>query len=99
MPIKRHNDRKISEVLNEFIHKNKRIQIQHDLKRIEDAWRSEMGDMINGYTKRFYFKNGRLEVTLSSAPLRFELNMSKQKVIDILNEKLGDTSIKEIVLK
>ena len=76
MLIKKHNDRKISEVLGEFIQKNKRIQIQHELKQIQDAWKSEMGSMINSYTTRFFIKNGRLEITLTSAPLRTELNMS-----------------------
>lgn len=96
---KKYNDRKISEVLGEFIQNNKRIQIQHELKLIQDAWKSEMGDMINGYTSRFYIKNGRLEITLTSAPLRAELNMSKTKLINLINEKIGTEIIKEIVLK
>ena len=96
---KRHNDRSISEVLGEFLQGNKRILIQHELQQIESAWRSEMGDMINSYTKRFYIKHGRLEVTITSAPLRAELNMSKAKLLDILNEKIGTNLIKEIILK
>ena len=96
---KRHNDRKISEVLGEYIQSNKRIQIHHELKLIEDAWRSEMGDMINTYTKRFYIKHGRLEVTLTSAPLRAELSMSKPRLVQLINDKIGHTVVKEIVLK
>ena len=53
---KKYNDRKISEVLSEFIQKNKRIQIHHELKLIQDAWKSEMGDMINGYTSKFFYQ-------------------------------------------
>ena len=96
---KKYNDRKISEVLGEFIHKNKRIKIQHDLKLIQDAWRTELGEMINGYTTRFFIKNGRLEITLTSAPLRAELSMSKSKLIKLLNDKIGSELIKEIVLR
>ena len=96
---KKYNDRKISEVLGEFIQKNKRIQIHHELKLIQDAWKSEMGDMINGYTSKFFIKHGKLEITLTSAPLRAELSMSKPKVIKLLNEKIGYEIIKEIVLR
>jgi len=96
---KKHNDRKISEVLGEFIQKNKRIQIQHELKQIQDAWQSEMGDMINSYTTRFFIKNGRLEVTLTSAPLRAELNMSRPKLIQLINDKVGSEMVKEIILR
>lgn len=96
---KKYNDRKISEVLGEFIQSNKRIQIHHELKLIQDAWKSEMGDMINGYTSRFYIKNGRLEITLSSAPLRAELNMSKSKLIKLINDKIGTEIVTEIILR
>lgn len=95
----RHNDRKISEVLGDFIQSNKRIQIQHELKLIQDAWKSEMGDMINGYTSRFFIKNGRLEVTLTSAPLRAELNMSRPKLMKLINDKVGHEIITEIILR
>ncbi len=96
---KKYNDRKISEVLGEFIQSNKRIQIHHELKLIQDAWQSEMGDMINGYTTRFFIKNRRLEVTLTSAPLRAELNMSKPKIIKLINDKIGTEIVNEIILK
>ena len=99
MAFKKYNDRKISEVLGEFIHNNKRILIHHELKKVEDAWRAEMGDMINGYTKRFFLRNGRLEVTLTSAPLRAELSMSRNKVIKLLNEKIGEKIVTELILK
>ncbi len=96
---KKYNDRKISEVLGEYIQKNKRIQIHHELKLIQDAWKSEMGEMINGYTSRFFIKHGKLEITLTSAPLRAELSMSKPKLIKLLNEKIGTEVVKEIVLR
>ncbi len=96
---KKYNDRKISEVLGEYIQKNKRIQIHHELKLIQDAWKSEMGEMINGYTSRFFIKHGKLEITLTSAPLRAELSMSKPKLIKLLNEKIGTVVVKEIVLR
>ena len=55
--------------------------------------------MINGYTSKFFMKHGKLEITLTSAPLRAELSMSKPKVIKLLNEKIGYQIIKEIVFR
>lgn len=99
MHIKKHNDRKLSEVLNEYIQKNKRIAIKHEVKQIEDAWRSEMGEMINRYTKTFYIKNKKLFVGISSAPLRAELSMSRDKIKDLINTKLGREVIDELILR
>lgn len=94
--IVKHNDRNIKAVLGDVISTNKRLNKGYSTVRIEDAWKSEMGEVICSYTQKIYFSNGKLTVYLTSAPLRNELSMSKDKVIDLLNGACHEEIVKEV---
>lgn len=95
----KHNDRNIKEVLGDVIGNNQKLQKGYATVRIKEAWKKEMGEIICSYTQKLYFKNGALTVYLMSAPLRSELSMSKQKVIELLNKACGEEIISSIVFK
>jgi len=95
----KHNDRNIREVLGDMIGSNQKLQKGYSTVRIKEAWKSEMGEIICSYTQKFYFKDGVLTVYLMSAPLRSELSMSKEKVIDLLNKACGEEIIKSIIFR
>lgn len=97
--IVKHNDRTIREVLGDMIGRNKKLNRGYASVRIQNAWVIEMGDMINSYTKKLYFSGGTLTVYLTSAPLRSELTMSKQKVIDLINAACQERLIKEVIFR
>lgn len=58
------------------------------------SWEELMGGPIARRTRNIYFKNGKLVVQLDSSTLRHELNLGKEKLKALLNEKAG----KEVVL-
>nr|WP_304608491.1 DUF721 domain-containing protein [Pontibacter anaerobius] len=60
-------------------------------------WEKIMGKPIALKTQQLYFKDGKLFVKLTSAPLKHELNMSKSKVIEILNTEAGNNVVKDII--
>lgn len=60
-------------------------------------WEKIMGKPIALKTQELYFKEGKLFVRLNSAPLKHELNMSKRKVIDILNTEAGREVVQDVV--
>jgi len=93
------NDRDIKDLLKQVIKDNKKLTKGVSQVVLEDAWRSEMGDVICSYTDRMYYNNGKLIVYLTSAPLRSELSMSKPKLIEVLNTACGDNYVKEIILR
>ena len=95
----KHNDRNIREVLGDMIDSNKKLQKGYSTVRIKEAWKSEMGEIICSYTQKLYFKNGVLTVYLMSAPLRNELSMSKEKVIDLLNNACGGQIITSVIFR
>lgn len=92
----RHNDKKINDVLTEFIASSDRISNGYHASIIDKIWKDEMGPVIAGYTKRISFTEGILTVCVSSAPLRKELMMGKDKLIKNLNEAIGTPVIREV---
>ncbi|MEJ8802553.1 DUF721 domain-containing protein [Pontibacter sp. H249] len=60
-------------------------------------WEKIMGKPIAMKTQQLYFKDGKLFVRLTSAPLKHELNMSKSKVIELLNIEAGSDVVKDVV--
>ena len=67
-------------------------------KRIENTWKN-LYKGIADYTTKVQFKNGTLNVWLSSAPLRHELNFNKSKIIAQLNASLKEELIIQLELR
>lgn len=92
----RHNDKSIKEVLGEFIQANKRVSKGYHTAQIEEIWKEQMGPIISGYTQKIYFNDGILRVYLTSAPLKKELLMGKNKIIQIINEAVKEELITQV---
>lgn len=91
-----------AEPLKEVLH---RLIDQYRLRgkltevKVFDTWREVMGNTISSRTEKIAFQKNILFVKVNSAPLRNELNMRKQKVLDLMNDALGSTPIKDVVIK
>lgn len=94
----KHNIKSIGDAIKEFIQENKLEEKIYEVKII-DEWKKIMGHNVAAYTQSINLKNGKLTVTLKSSVLRNELQMSKQKVITIINSYLGQGVVREIIFK
>jgi len=65
---------------------------------IKEAWSTNMGPMVLKYTKGMTLRKGVLTIKVTSAPLRQELLLNKIKIIDMLNEFLGENLIEDIIV-
>lgn len=74
-----------------------RIQGKVTQAQVIASWEKIMGKAIALKTKELYFQDRKLFVNLTSASLKHELNMSKTKVIELINEEIGQEFILEIV--
>ena len=74
-----------------------RLQGKLNEVTLVQRWEEIMGKPIAIKTKELYFRDSKLFVRLTSAPLKHELNMSKTKVMEILNRAIGDEVVKEVV--
>lgn len=76
--------------------KNEKLEKQFNEKRLIHSWQEIMGEPIANRTTNIFIKDGVLVVKLSSAPLKQELNMAKEKVLELFERKLGTQVVKEV---
>ncbi|GAB2945282.1 hypothetical protein GCM10027048_07830 [Hymenobacter coalescens] len=74
-----------------------RLQGKMNEVYVVSSWERIMGRAVALKTQEVYFRNGKLFVRLSSAPLKHELFMAKTRVAEIINAEVGETLIQEIV--
>lgn len=67
--------------------------------RIREEWEQIAGKTIAKYTRDLKVFNGTLTIYTDVAPLKQELNMGREQLIKTINEYLGETAIKEIIVK
>lgn len=88
----------ISDALKEFVTEN-RLEKGLDKVNVADAWAKLMGNGVNNYTTAVQLERDTLYIQLSSSVLREELSYGKQKIINMLNNELGKTVIKKLILR
>lgn len=67
--------------------------------QIEDAWEQIMGKTIARYTDKLHVINETLFISTQVAPLKQELIFQKEKIIQRVNEALGQRIISKIVVQ
>ena len=88
----------IGDALKEFLKKSK-LKGGIQALQIEDAWEKIMGKTIAKYTDKIEIINRTLFISSTVAPLKNELLYQKEKIIERVNEELGENVIKEVVIK
>lgn len=67
--------------------------------QIEDAWEKIMGKTIARYTDKLQVINDTLFITTQVGPLKQELIFQKEKIIQRVNEALGQRIINKVVVQ
>ncbi|HEV8284964.1 MAG TPA: DUF721 domain-containing protein [Chitinophagaceae bacterium] len=88
----------IGDAINQFLDQS-RIKSGIQVLQIEDAWEQIMGKTIARYTDKLQIINDTLFITTQVAPLKQELIFQKEKIIQRVNEALGQKLIKKIVVQ
>ena len=88
----------IGEALQHFLKKS-RLRTGMQAMQIEDVWETIMGKTVAKYTDKLQIIGSTLFVTTTVAPLKNELLYQKEKIIERVNEALGENVIKEVVVK
>jgi hypothetical protein len=88
----------IGDAINQFLDQS-RIKSGIQVLQIEEAWEQIMGKTIARYTDKLQIINDTLFITTQVAPLKQELIFQKEKIIQRVNEALGQKLIKKIVVQ
>ncbi len=88
----------MGDALKQFL-KTSKLKTGVQALQIEDAWEKIMGKTIAKYTDKIEIFNQTLFISSSVGPLKNELHFQKEKIIQRVNEALGDHVIKEVVIR
>lgn len=88
----------LQDAIQQFLQKS-RLKSGIQALRIEDIWEDVMGKTIAKYTDKIQIINHTLYITSSVAPLKNELLYQKEKIIERVNEALGEKLVKEVIIK
>ncbi len=93
-----HNSQTIQEVLAQLKERwNKNGKL--DELELRNWWEEMMGKLIAKHTTKITIRKGKLHIFLDSAVLKEELNYSKSKIMELVNEKLGRDAVAEVVIR
>ena len=78
----------LKEAIGKYL-KKERLDGKLNEHKLIGIWPELMGPTIASRTAKMFIKKKTLYVNMNSAALKQELNMSKAKVLKIINEKMG----------
>ena len=88
----------MQDAIKQFL-KQSRIKGGIQALQIEEVWEQIMGKTIARYTDNIQIINQTLFISSSVAQLKNELLYQKDKIIERVNEALGDKVINDVVIK
>jgi hypothetical protein len=88
----------IGDALKQFLGKSK---LKNGIRavQIESVWTDMMGKTIAKYTDKIEIVHSTLFIYTSVGPLKQELVYQKDKIIERINEAMGEAVIKEVVIR
>ena len=88
----------IGEALKQFLNKSKLKNGVH-AAQIESIWADVMGKTIAKHTDKIEIINHTLFITTTVGPLKQELVYQKDKIIERINEIMGQAVVKQVVIR
>jgi predicted nucleic acid-binding Zn ribbon protein len=87
----------IGDALRKFLDQS-RLKGSIQALQIEEVWEQIMGKTIARYTEKIQIHGHTLYIHTTVAPLRQELTYQKEKIMQRVNEALGEQLIRDVVL-
>ena len=94
--MRRNNTQSLAEVLRDYISE---MKMDRKLKEVDivESWEALLGKTIARYTRNINLSHGILYVELSSAVVKNELVMMREKIREKMNEQAGEEIVRKIV--
>ena len=88
----------LSDAMNYFLRKS-RMHGAIQAMQITDLWEKLMGKTIARYTDRIEIHGHTLYISTTVAPLKQELFYQRDKIIERVNEAVGEKTIREVQIR
>ncbi len=96
--MRKSNVNSLSEVIEQLLDQY-RLRDRLNEIRIRKAWEDTMGNAICNRTTDIKIKSDILFISVSSAPLRDELQYQKPRILELMNKALGGAYLKQVILQ
>ncbi|MEL6719792.1 MAG: DciA family protein [Bacteroidota bacterium] len=93
------NDLPLKDVLKAYINESKKFKTRLYQAKVNDYWQKTMSPSILRYTTEVKIYREKLYLKITSAPLRQELMLGREKIKDMMNEMLDEEYIKDVVIR
>ena len=97
--MRRKNAQSIGEILRDYFEDNTELYEKIMESRIRYAWRQLLGPMVMHYTRTIYVWDRVLYISITSAVLRNELLLTKEKLKESLNKEIGNAFLFDLVIR
>jgi len=97
MAKRENNSSSVKDLMQIFIKENNLSKGMRKLK-VEETWAEMMGPGVMAHTTSVKLQNKTLIIQLTSSVLREELSYGKEKIIKMMNEKVGEGVISKLML-
>lgn len=97
MAKRENNSFSVKDLMQIFIKENNLSKGMRKLK-VEETWAEMMGPGVMAHTTSVKLQNKTLIIQLTSSVLREELSYGKEKIIKMMNEKVGEGVISKLML-
>lgn len=87
----------VKDLMQSFIKENNLSKGMQKLK-IEEVWEQLMGAGVVSYTESVQLQNKTLIIKLTSSVLREELSYGKEKIIQMINDEMGEKLVSRLML-
>lgn len=92
------NERELGAAIRELF-KAYRLDTKLHQVAIREMWEKVMGKTIMHYTSDLRLQDGTLFLTLSSAPLKQDLQFKKDEIIGRINEEFDEVVVRALVIR
>jgi predicted nucleic acid-binding Zn ribbon protein len=96
--MKHQNESTLKEVMQDFFRRNG-LEDQYFQAKLQSQWEEIIGKAIANHTTDLYIHHDKLFLYIDSAPLKHELSILKPRIINLVNQKVGKSIIKDVIIK
>ena len=90
---------KLKNLINGMMSQKGRLSKGYNQYNVEAIWRETFGSMISSYTSSVRFSKGVMTVYITSAPLRQEIDATKETIINRINQKLPHNKVTSLIVR
>jgi len=96
--IEKESEEKLDKALISFVDQ-KQIKKGYYQTSIKKVWKDMMGDIVAEYTSAVRISGDKLIVEFTSASLKQEFLFKKEKLIQMVNDRMGREVVKKVIIR